>query len=130
MTRENARHHIFGNGLLMAEAVADGGSGRQCAEINRVVAGPRHVKELQACRAWKRRVEACADHDIRSRISRAVGLAREDIGQNGDVSLSNQIGEAVAEGCCIFTMKDDAHEQDPNLRQMTDASAPLVGSSG
>ena len=108
--RQQGRHHIFRDRLFMAEAVADCGRGWQRVEIDHVVAGARHMEQLEPGGLRQIGIELHADDDLGLGIGPLVAPRFEMVRQQPDIGLvANQLVKAVAEGSGVLAVEDNAH---------------------
>jgi hypothetical protein len=110
MSRKQRRHHVFGNRLLVAEAIAYDGRTRERAEVYCIVSGTRYVKELQFLRPRHIRGISDADDGLRVGIRLSIGGAAQKVRQKADVRRrAHEAAKIVAERSSIRAVKYDAH---------------------
>jgi len=108
--REERCHHVFGNRLLVAEAIAHDGRSGQGIEIDAIVPSARHVKQAKRRRGGQAAMEPGADDCLGPGIRISLLAGRQNIGQHTDIMvLADQVVELVAEGRGVLAVEHDFH---------------------
>ena len=108
---EQRRHHVFGNRLLVPEAIAHDGPIGEQGEVDRVVASPRNVEQLQVRGPRQVVREADTDDRLGLRVRTSIVIAAQHVGQDGDPIRSiDKPLKVMAEGRGVLAVEHDAHD--------------------